>query len=85
MIHIGYGNPGYSYTMGGGILKKSAMEKDVGVLVTNNLKPGQQCSHVAKKANQVLGHMLRALHYRDRYTPVKLYKMYVRCYLKYAI
>ena len=61
------------------------MEKDVGIIMTNNLKPGQQCTKVAKKARHVLGQMARTVHYRDKYTWVKLYKTYVRCHLEYCV
>ena len=58
------------------------MEKDVGVLLTCNLKPLQQCAQAAKKARQVLGQMTRTFHYRYKHTLVTLYKTYVRCHLE---
>ena len=63
----------------------SEVEKDVGVLVTSNVKPGQQCTKETKKARQFLGQMAMTFHYRDKYTWVKLYKTYVRCHLEYCV
>ena len=90
VIHFGKKNPGYSYTMGGYapagvVLEAVEEEKDVGVMISNTLKPSSQCSKAAKKANQVLGQMVRAFHYRDKQTWIKLYKTYVRCHLEYSI
>ena len=34
-------------------------------LVTDNLKPSKHCAQVAQKANQVLGQITRAFHFRD--------------------
>ena len=90
IIHFGRKNPGYSYTMGGfapagQVLDTLEEEKDVGVMIHNSLKPAAQCAKAAIKANQVLGQMARAFHYRDRYTWIKLYKTYVRCHLEFSI
>ena len=72
VVHFGKKNPGYTYTMGGFapagvVLEAVEEEKDVGVMITTNLKPSIQCAKAAKKANQVLGQMARALHYRDKH------------------
>ena len=90
VIHFGRSNPGFTYTMGGyapagTILESVVEEKDVGVMVHNTLKPSVQCAKAAKKANQVLGQMARAFHYRDKITWIRLYKTYVRCHLEYAV
>ena len=61
------------------------MEKDVGVLVADTLRPSQQCSAATGKANRVLGQISRAVSYRDKKTFVQLYKVYVRPHLEYCI
>ena len=73
------------YAPGGTILQESVIEKDVGVNVIQSLKPSAQCAKAAKKANQVLGQMSRALHFRDKYTWVRLYVQYCRPHLEYAV
>ncbi len=42
IMHIGRANPGYKYTMGGKELAEVDEEKDVGVLISSNLKPAAQ-------------------------------------------
>ena len=49
------------------------------------LKPASQCAKAAKKAHLILGQMTRAFTYRDKWSWIKLYKMYVRHHLEYAI
>ena len=44
-----------------------------------------QCSKAAARANGILGQLSRAVSYRDRDTFLKLYKMYVRLHLEYAV
>ena len=60
------------------------MDKDIGVIVHNSLKPSSQCARAAKKANQVLGQMARTFHYRDK-TWIRLYITYVRPHLEFAV
>ena len=71
--------------MDGQQLNASVEEKDLGVLVHESLKPGVQIAAAAKKANQVLGQILRAFTYRDKTHFVKLFTSRVRCHLEYAI
>ena len=60
-------------------------EKDVGVMVTYNLKPSVQCARAAKKANLVLGQLARGVTYRDRVTFIRLYQVFVLPHLSYAV
>ncbi len=59
-------------------------EGDIGVRVSNNLKPSAQCKKAAQAANAVLGQLHRAFHYRDGHTFVGLYKQYVLPHLEFA-
>jgi ribonuclease P/MRP protein subunit RPP40 len=60
-------------------------EKDVCILVHKSLKPSQQCLRAATRVKQVLGQLSRALGYRDKDTFLKLYCVYGRPQLEYAI
>ena len=85
IMHFGGGNQRFNYFMNGEQLEVVEAEKDVGVLVTSDLKPSQQSSSAAGKANGVLGQISRAVNYRDRKTFIKLYKVYVRPHLEYCV
>ena len=90
VMHIGTKPLNHSYTMhgyapGGTVLSVTEEEKDVGVRVSNTLKPTAQCQAAAKKANQLVGQMARAFTYRDRHNWIRLYKVYIRPHLEYAV
>ena len=85
VMHLGHGNLQFDYTMGSHTLEAVEVEKDVGVWIHNSLKPSYHCAKAVVKANQVLGQMSRAFHYRDKIYWVRLYKTYVRPHLEYCI
>jgi hypothetical protein len=78
VMHIGKNNPQHVYTMGGQQLSTSKAERDVGVIISDSLKPADQCRKAAMTANAVLGQIQRAFHYRDRNIYTRLYVQYVR-------
>ncbi len=85
VMHLGPRNPCYEYYMEGGKLGTTVEEMDLGVKVTRNLKPTEQCSKAAGRATAVLGQLTRNFHYRDRHMFVRLYKRYVRPHLEFAV
>jgi hypothetical protein len=84
VMHFGANNPKHQYSMGGQVLAETEEERDVGVTVTNNLKPGAHCSKAAKTASVVLGQIGRSFKYRDKKIFPKLYTRYVRPHLEFA-
>ena len=85
ILHLGGNNGNYEYTMGGRVLETVEYEKDVGVIVHKSLKPTMQCARAANRANAILGQLSRAVSYRDKDTFMRLYKVYVRPHLEYAV
>ena len=83
MLHFGNGNQRFEYVMGGQVLETVESEKDVGVMVHQS--PSLQCTRAADKANQVLVQLSRRITYRDKQKFLKLYKVYVRPHLEYAV
>jgi hypothetical protein len=71
--------------MGDTLLSTTKEERDIGVTMSSNLRPGAQCSKVARTASAVLGQISRAFHYRDRYTFMNLYKQYARPHFEFAV
>ena len=85
VMHVGHTNPHHSYTMGGTKLAETVEERDLGVVMTNKLKPSKQCAKAARTAQVVLGQISRAFHYKDRKVFMQLYKQYVRPHLEFAV
>jgi len=73
------------YSMNGQNIKTTESEKDLGVYTSCSMTPSIQVAEAAKKANQVLGQLLRAVCYRDKIHFVKLYKERVRCHLEFSV
>ena len=85
VMHVGKKNPRYEYFMRGTQVSTTEEERDVGVLISSNLKPSAQCSKAACTAKSVLNQLQRNFHYRDRITFLKLYKQYVRPHLEFSV
>jgi ribonuclease P/MRP protein subunit RPP40 len=85
VMHVGKKNPRYEYFMRGTQVSTTEEERDVGVLISSNLKPSAQCSKAACSAKSVLKQLQRNFHYRDRITFLKLYKQYVQPHLEFSV
>ena len=95
VMHVGRHNKRHIYSMDGTALDGIALdgtalaetkeERDIGVVLSNNLKPTAQCKKAAQTANAVLGQILRAFHFRDRHTFLDLYKQQVRPHLEFPV
>jgi hypothetical protein len=85
VMHIGSGNMRARYMMDGVQLQEVHEEKDLDVLVQDNLKCAQQCAKVVGKANRVLGMIMRTFKNFSSDVVMKLYKCLIRPRLEYAI
>ena len=88
VMHIGH-NLATSYTMKEGNktveLNSTTEEKDLGVLITRDLKFHEQCVQSVKKAQSVLGMVKRHFKVIDKDDFTALYKTYIRPHLEYCI
>jgi hypothetical protein len=85
VMHLGHNNPKFSYTMVGQPMVVTDEERDIGVTVSKNLRPGPQCEKAARVAKAVLKQIESTFHYRDRHIFRSLYIQYVRPHLEYAV
>ena len=85
VMHCGRTNNGYKYALDGVELESVDEEKDLGVLISKDMKVAAQCHSAALKANRVLGMIKRTFVSRDTDMLVKLYKALVRPHLEYCI
>eukprot|EP00794_Sanderia_malayensis_P003391 gene3390-3881_t len=66
-------------------IERSKCEKDVGVWISDDLKPSTQCSKAAAKASGSLGFIKRAFKHIDKDSFVILYNSYVRPHMEYCV
>ena len=59
VMHHGNGNSGHKYSMNGYCLDELKSEKDLGVIISHDLKVFEQCQHAYSKANSMLGLLKR--------------------------
>ena len=85
VMHIGRRNPCYDYTMNNTILSTTSLEKDLGILISSDLKVSAQVAKAAAAANSMLGRIKRTFTCLDEETLPALYKALVRPRMEFAI
>jgi ribonucleases P/MRP protein subunit RPP40 len=90
-MHIGKNNKQHNYTMnsyetGEPIpLEKTELERDLGILLSKNLKFSEQANKAAANANLKLGLLRNTFRFRGAEMWKSLYVSYVRPHLEYAM
>ena len=85
ILHLGQGNPAYTYKLGDKKLESSPAEKDLGVWVDGKLTMSQQCALAAKRANHVPGCIKHSIVSWSRKVTVPLYTALVWPHLEYCV
>ena len=85
VMHFGNNNSKSQYIMGGQPLHVISEEKDLGVLISDNIKVASQCAKAAMTANIILAMISRTFTSRDKGTILLLFKSLVRPHLEYCI
>ena len=85
VLHIGNRTVQANYTMNGKQLAKVEQEKDLGVVISSDLKPSKQCSEVVKTANKLIGFIRRSFEFRTEEIILNLYNALVRPYLEHCV
>ena len=84
VMHIGKNNRKYKYYMYNQELEVVEEERDLGVIITSNLKVSKQCQNAYNKAIKVLGLINRTIKFKNRSILLCLYKSLVRPLLEYC-
>ena len=85
VIHIGKRNLEFQYQLNDGWVKSVDVERDLGVLMSKDLKYSKQCLLAKNKANLLLGTISRIVSYKSAEVISKVYRAYVRPHLEYCI
>jgi len=65
-MHLWYNNPRASYYIDNTLLPTGTAERDLGVLIQDNLKVSEQCNKAANTANRILCMINRTFSYKPR-------------------
>ena len=84
VLHFGNKNQKFKYEMNGKTLNSIDTERDLGVLVSSNLRPSVQCLNAVRKARLALRSIEIGFVLRDQKVFVNIYKQFVRCHLEHA-
>ena len=81
-MHVGRTNKKFLYVMNGQILDTVDSEKDLGVMISSDLKSPNQCIYACGKAGKMLGMIKKTISYKNLKIMVRLYKTLVRPHLE---
>ena len=86
VMHIGkqLGTGPYEYVINGQKLEVVTKEKDLGIILSNNLKVADQCAAACAKANKMLGLINRNIENKNKFIMLQLYKSLVRPHIDYC-
>lgn len=73
LMHFGKKKMKYQYSMDNQVLQAVTAEKDLGVFITDDLKPARQCQEAYSKESKALGLIARTISFRNKDVLLKLY------------
>lgn len=84
IINVGLDST-HQYNLNENSLQVVREERDLGVMVTDNMEGSRQCEEARKKALKMLGVINRNVNYKSKTVIKRLYCAYVRPHLEYCV
>ena len=85
VMHIGHNNMQSNYNMSNQQLPTTNQQRDIGIIITKDLKYQKQTVKSCKTANRVLGFIARNFRYKNKELILPLYKSLVCPHLEHAV
>ena len=84
VLHHRKSNDQHLYHLGGRLLNVSNCQKDLGIMISNDLSPRQHIIKCTKKANKILAMIKHTFTYKNKDTILPAYKSLIRPILEYC-
>ena len=84
-MHLGYGNAKHDYSLDGTVLSETTAEKDLGVLIDNELKFSKHIRSKVSQANRLIGLIKISFESIDEDMFKHLYNTLIRPLLEYCV
>ena len=84
VLHFGRKNVNHLYHINGTLISPVEYEKDLGVVITKDLKSENHISQCVKTANKILGMIKRTFSFMNKDMLVQLIKTFIRPHLEYG-
>ena len=84
VLHIGHNNRKSKYYINGIEITEVQEEKDLGIVISEDLKPKKHIARIVKKANRLLGMIYRTITCKNQSNIMNLYKTLIRPILDYG-
>ena len=85
VIHIGHNNMQSNYNMSNQQLLTTDQQRDLGIIITKDLKWQKQTEKSCKTADRIMGFIARNFRYKYKKLILPLYKSLVRPHLKHVV
>ncbi|CAL4234819.1 unnamed protein product [Meganyctiphanes norvegica] len=85
IMHLGYGNDKHEYNLNGNVLSETEEERDLGVLIDNDLKFSRHIRGIVAKANRMIGLMKISFESIEKDMFLPLYTTLIRPLLEYCV
>uniref|UniRef100_A0A8C5R0U2 Reverse transcriptase domain-containing protein n=1 Tax=Leptobrachium leishanense TaxID=445787 RepID=A0A8C5R0U2_9ANUR len=85
IMHLGRKNPRAEYRIFDTVLTSTSEERDLGVIISEDLRVSSQCNRAAGNAGRMLGCVGRGISSRKREVLMPLYRALVRPHLEYCV
>ena len=85
VMHLGCHNRNHQYTMDGNQITSVSLQRDLGILISSDLRWDHHVNESCKKASKVLGMIARNFMYKTRNIILPLYKTLIRPHLEYGV
>uniref|UniRef100_A0A8C5QJD5 Uncharacterized protein n=1 Tax=Leptobrachium leishanense TaxID=445787 RepID=A0A8C5QJD5_9ANUR len=84
-MHLGRKNPRAEYRIFDTVLTSTSEERDLGAIISEDLRVSSQCNRAAGNASRMLGCVGRGISSRKREVLMPLYRALVRPHLEYCV